>query len=88
MRYLKIKSLPTRKLVSSFNKEAKFIVHFFENSRFHFDDKSSEIIDFYRKNGILDAAQEFVEMLRGLVKEKEVSLEEMEKDSDALIGLI
>lgn len=63
-------------------------MHFFENSRFHFDDKSSEIIDFYRKNGILVAAHEFVEMLRGLVKEKEKSLEEMEKDSDALIGLI
>lgn len=88
MRYLKIKSLPTRKLVSSLKKEAKLISHFFENSRFHFDDKSSEIIDFYRKNGILDAAHEFVEMLRGLVKEKEESLEEMEKDSDALIGLI
>lgn len=28
IRYLKIKSLPTRKLVSSFKKEAKFIVHF------------------------------------------------------------
>ena len=45
---------------------------------------------FFREvqNGILDATQEFVEMLRGLVKEKEESLEEMEKDSDALIGLI
>lgn len=90
MRYLKIKNLPTSKIISSLKKEdgKKFVEKFFKDSRFRFEDKTPEILDFYRENGILDAAQGFVEMLRGLVKEKEDSLAAMEKDSDALIGLI
>lgn len=90
MRYLKVKNLPTAKLISSVKKveNKNQVEKFFIDSRFCFEDKSHAIMEFYRSNGIFNAAKDFVEMLRNLVKEKEESLAAMEKDSDALIGLI
>ena len=90
IRYLKIKELPTEKLVYSIRKEEnkQLKEKLFENARFRLSDRSMDVIKFYERNGILNAAKDFVELLRILVKEKEDSLAAMKKDSDALIGLI
>ena len=90
-KYIGIRNMIVRKLVEAVKNEgnkdfSSSIVSI--GSGHSKQTKSKDLLDFYDRNGVFKAAEEFVGSLRKLLAEKKDLLKSMQSDSIAMLDLI
>ena len=90
-RYIGVKRIITGVLVCAVKREiSKGDSLFMQKKRFGYgkNSKSKDYLEFYEQNGVFKAAEEYLDSLKSLVKEKKQLLETMQKNSVAIMDLI